>query len=146
MKRILTAFCLGLIATTAIANTGKQKLEQKNALNKTLKEYVLLDNDIKKCYFPEMWEKPEDTNDLLTLWSEKEPSRFSLYTRIYYRLPYDKLPEDILKDMPEVVLHGEYENHQLDKVRRKYEKTTTVKQKKDCEKIGNYIHNELLKK
>lgn len=154
MKKLLTALCLGLWVGSVGAETkwitardlDNQELKENKPLVKTLRDYVILDNDIKKCYFPELWNNPENIHDFLNEWSENDEAKFSRYTRIYYRLPYDKLPEEILKSMPEVTLHGEYENYLLREIWEKYQRTTTIKHKDDCEKIGNYIFNDLLTK
>ena len=107
-----------------------------------LKAYVILDNDIQKCYFPEIWKAKN--NDALDKLRQQDEGRFSLYTRIYYRLPYAKLPKQILQGMDSTDLNGVYANSQLSAMKEKYKQTTSIKSKKDCQKIGKFIFEELL--
>lgn len=111
-------------------------------LKRILKAYVILDNDIQKCYFPEIWKAKN--NDALDKLRQQDEGRFSLYTRIYYRLPYAKLPEQILQGMDSTDLNGVYANSQLSAMKEKYKQTTSIKSKKDCQKIGKFIFEELL--
>lgn len=123
------------------SDIDKKELLSNAQLDKILKDYVILDNDIKKCYFPELWQS-KDKNALDKLYEQNE-KQFWLYTRIYYRLPYAKLPESILKNMSEGALGGEYEDYQLSQVLKKYQNKTSIKTKKDCNKIHNFV-DELL--
>ena len=98
-------------------------------LKRILKAYIILDNDIQKCYFPEIWKAKN--NDALDKLRQQDEGRFSLYTRI-------------LQGMDSTDLNGVYANSQLSAMKEKYKQTTSIKSKKDCQKIGKFIFEELL--
>lgn len=115
-------------------------------LAKQLKDYVILDNDIHYCYFPEIWEADGDTT-ILDKWEENDDERHkaSLYYRIFYRLPYAKLPQSIVKKMDTTSLHDESNVPPLNDFYEVYKRETSIKKESDCAKIGDYIYNDLLK-
>ncbi|MDH2997162.1 hypothetical protein A1D22_05685 [Pasteurellaceae bacterium LFhippo2] len=137
MKKLLTALMVGLLALPVMADIPDSKV----------KEFIIKDNDITKCYFPEIWKNPDDMHDILNKWaeSEKDKGRFSLFTRIYYRLPYAILGDYI----DDVFINDNTYDHnfetQRSRLTAKYGRTTTVKSKKDCKKIGEFIYEDLLK-
>lgn len=159
MKSILTALLLGLFASTLNAKTVDQEgrtwitatdieVVEDEKLSKVLKSYVFLYNDIMFCYFPEIFSlKDGQLNQYLSKMEQEEPSRFSLYTRIFYRLPYARLPESFLdrKQGDILHLHDEFSIEPLDKIYGKYQTHTNIKHKKQCKKIGEFIHQNLLK-
>lgn len=157
MKKRLTALLLSLLACSAWAESIDQEgrkwitasdlktVKVDKALEKDLKRYVLLHNDILFCYFPEVFYAPNQLDYYLDRWEKEEPDRFSLYTRIFYRLPYAELPKDVL-DMKDMQLHDEFSYEPLQKIYKKYKTYLNVKNKKQCKKVGEYIHNDLLTK
>lgn len=117
------------------------------ALAQQLKEYVILDNDIHKCYFREMWDSSDDDLTILNKWWEEGGvgrHKFSLYGRIFYRLPYAKLPKQILDKMDNTSLRDEVSVPPLPYFYEKYKGETTIKTDKDCEKIIRYIEEDLM--
>lgn len=159
MKRILTTFLISLFPFTLNAKTIDQegrrwitandvKIEYKTKMTKEqMRDYVMLDNNIKYCYFNEIWKNPQKENEYLEKWSsdENDRFRFNLFFRIYYRLPYANLPEDIINQMTEGVVHDEYKVKALDNIRKKYERKTSIKSQKECQKIGEYVEELLTK-
>lgn len=117
----------------------------KSELDEALKNYVILDNDIHKCFFPEIWAQPENQIDFLDKWAEDEKGRFSLYTRIFYRLPYAKLPQEIIDKMDNTSLRDEVSTPPLSDFYEQYQKTTSIKTNDDCERISEFITDDLLK-
>ncbi|THA02338.1 hypothetical protein [Rodentibacter pneumotropicus] len=160
MKKLLTILLVGLWANMTFAENIDQdgrkwitateidNIVVDKKLNKALKNYVFLYNDIMFCYFPEIFfAKNEESTDYLDKIYEEDPGRFSLYTRIFYRLPHAKLPKAFLnsKVSADLQLHDEFGIAPLNKIYSKYRTYTNIKNKNQCKKIGDFIHDDLLK-
>lgn len=134
MKRILTVLCLNLLATVAMAQPT-----QNTAL--IFKEYVVQNNNLDKCLFPEIYQGNE--NEVLEQWwSDTENNgrmKRAYYLKLKMRLAQKIMPQEIAEKF---LFSGAsaYQTEYEQAVER-YTKTVNIKSNKECKKVEIFAQN-----
>ncbi len=133
MKRILTAFCLGLMATVAVAQPP-----QNNAL--IFKEYVVQNNNLDKGLFSDIYQGNE--NEVLEKWWNDTENNGRMKRAYYLKLKMRLAQKVMPPDMAEAFLSGNstYQND-YEKAQKRYTKTVTIQSKQQCEKVRAFAIN-----
>ncbi|OOF53891.1 hypothetical protein [Rodentibacter genomosp. 2] len=137
MKRILTALWVGFLATTVNAN---EQIANKETAG-IFKNFVIQDNNLNKCLFPEIYRSTDRGIALLDKWWDDVENggrlKRSHYLKLKRRLAQNIMPESLSEDF----LSGELPD-ELDKqyqvALKKYAKMTTLKGKNACRQVGQY--------
>lgn len=136
-KRLL--ILLGLI--TGFANSEMSVLTANKDTAGIFKNFVIQDNNLNKCLFPEIYRSSDRGITVLDRWWDDVENNGRLkrshYLKLKMRLAQNVMPQSLAEDF----LSGELPD-ELDKqyqiALKKYAKTTTLKGKNACDKVGQY--------
>lgn len=137
MKRMLTVLWVGLFATMVNAN---EPIADKETAS-IFKNFVIQDNNLNKCLFPEIYHSADRGNAVLDKWWNDVENGGRLkrahYLKLKMRLAQNVMPEALAENFWAGELSYELDK-QYQTALKKYAKTTTLKGKNACDKVGQY--------
>ncbi len=134
MKRILTVLCLNLLATVAMAQPT-----QNTAL--IFKEYVVQNNNLDKCLFPEIYQGNE--NEVLEKWWSDTENNGRMKRAHYLKLKMRLAQKIMSQEIAEKFLFSGASAYQTEyeQAKKRYAKTVTIQSQQQCEKVGAFATN-----
>lgn len=130
MKKLLIVL-FGL--AVSVVNAQEQELER------IFKQFVIQNNNIDKCLFPEIYQS-NDKNEVLEKWWDDVENGLRMkrayYLKLNRRLVQKILPEELADDFWDGKLSHEQQSV-LNNAKQKYKKTTNA----NCKNVRKYAFN-----
>ncbi|MGX3066021.1 hypothetical protein [Ursidibacter arcticus] len=159
MKKQLTALLLSLLACSAFAEKTDQEgrkwitatdlseikssSPKPKALNvkKIFKQFIIQDNNINKCLFPEIYQSNDRGSEIIDKWWNDTENdgrlKRSHYLKLKMRLAQKIMPANLAEDYLFNGLSPELQK-QFEQVEKRYAKTVSIKSMNECRRIGKY--------
>lgn len=131
MKKLLIAL-FGLVVITA----NGQEID----LDRIFKQFVIQNNNLNKCLFPEIYRSKEGDNSILeNWWNDQENNgrmKRAYYLKLKMRLAQKIMPLELADDFWDGKLSNE-QQYALNNAKQKYKKTTNA----NCKNVRKYAFN-----
>ncbi|KAE9539229.1 hypothetical protein HT665_01445 [Ursidibacter maritimus] len=157
VKKQLTALLISLFACSAFAenidqegrkwvtasdlSTIKSSSPKALDIKKIFKQFIIQDNNINKCLFPEIYQSNDRGSEIIDKWwndiENEGRLKRSHYLKLKMRLAQKIMPANLAEDYLFNGLSPEWQK-QFDQAEKRYAKIVSIKSMDECRIIGKY--------